>query len=197
MERDLSFVFALGAAVVICVGVAWFGSWWRKRQQVAEDQSIRLKEAAQAKKLVEAGTHVLAPDGAVVLKCRYCKEPATRRPFTWVRDSGVLDLVRRTFGAPARVRVGRREWADPVACELHDPMAYEEFRVENGEYEVDRAKLESHWETRRARFEREGVHERVRARIEKHERELGGRKRRSGEVVKNVVPFGGSSRTGT
>lgn len=136
---------------------------------------------------------VQTPDGAVVPKCRYCDEPAARRPYQWIRGEGMLDLIRRRFGAPGRVRVGRDDWAELEVCAVHDPLVREEYRLENTEYELDRAKLESEWETRRARFQREGIHERVTARIEKHQREIGGRKRKS-EAPAKVVPI---TRNGT
>lgn len=197
-QRDPSgIIFAL---VVVAVAVAiFFGvTRLRKRGQPPASVNAQREEQARLRKLVEAGTHVALPGGGVAPKCAYCDAVATMRPFAWVSDSGVVDLVRRWFGAPAKVRVGRSTWDEADHCPVCDPLAHEEFRIENAEYEVDRAKLESEWETRRARFQRVGVHERVRARIAKHEQEIGGRRRgRKSEATAKVLPFGSSQRTGT
>lgn len=195
--RDPSgLIFAL---IMVAVGLAIFFAVTRlrKRNQPTVNANAQREEQVRLRKLVEAGTHVAVP-GGVAPKCAYCDAVATMRPFAWVSDSGVVDLVRRWFGAPAKVRVGRSTWDEPDHCPVCDPLAHEEFRIENAEYEVDRAKLESEWETRRARFQRVGVHERVRARIAKHEQEIGGRRRRQkSEAPNKVVPFVSSGRTGT
>ncbi len=192
------------AIVMVAVAVGIFYAVTRLRGKRADKNSTanaaaHREEQLRLRKQVEAGTHVLLPSGDVALKCAYCDAVATMRPFAWVADSGVVDLVRRWFGAPAKVRVGRSTWDENDHCPVCDPLAFEEFRIENAEYEVDRAKLESEWETRRARFQRVGVHERVKARIAKHELEIGGgRKRgRKSEVPAKVVPFVSSGRTGT
>lgn len=198
--RDPSgIIFAL---LMVAVAVAIFYAVTRLRKRGDKPSTVNVnaqrEEQARLRKLVEAGTHVLLPSGGVAPKCAYCDAVATVRPFAWVLDSGIVDLVRRWFGAPAKARVGRSTWDDVDHCSLCDPLAFEEFRIENAEYEVDRAKLESEWETRRARFQRVGVHERVRARIAKHELEIGGRRRRQkSEAPAKVVPFVSSGRTGT
>lgn len=201
MRDPSGIVFAamlLTIATVLLLGTV---ARLRRRKPAAKaEEQVRIREEAQIRKLVDAGSHIRLSDGRVAPKCVYCNEEATKRPYKWVRDAGMMDLIRRKFGAPARVRVGRDEWAENMSCEAHDPLVYEEFRMENGQYEVDRARLESEWETRRARFQREGVHERVRQRISDHEKEIDkstrGRRRRS-EAPSKVVPFSGSSRTGT
>lgn len=197
----IAFAFMLlFVAVAIFVGTVRFVRGRGQRAPKSDEQARLREKQAQLRRLLEAKTHVALPNGDVVPKCRYCDEQATRQPYKWVRDSGVVDLVRRMFGAPARVRIGRDPWGEPSACEAHDPLAFEEFRLELGEQEVDRAKLESEHETRRARFQREGVHERVMARIEKHQLEIGGsgrRRRKQSEAPAKVVPFVSSARTGT
>ena len=197
-QRDPSgIIFAL-IMVAVAAAIFFAVTRLRKRNQPPANVAAQREEQARLKKLVDAGTHVALPGGGAALKCMYCDAVATMRPFAWVSDSGVVDLVRRWFGAPAKVRVCHSTWDEPSHCALCDPLAFEEFRIENAEYEVDRAKLESEWETRRARFQRVGVHERVRARIAKHELEIGGRRRgRKSEATAKVLPFGSSQRTGT
>ena len=199
-QRDPSGIIFSLIMVAVAVAIFYAVTRLRGRQQakpVVGSQAQR-EEQARLRKLVDAGTHVLLPNGGVATKCAYCDAVAMLRPFAWVADSGVVDLVRRWFGAPAKVRVGRSTWDENDHCPVCDPLAFEEFRIENAEYEVDRAKLESEWETRRARFQRIGVHERVRGRIAKHELEIGGRKRgRKSEATAKVLPFASSQRTGT
>lgn len=204
MRDPSGIIFAVLLLVGAVVAFVAFAGWLRRRQegkpqqaQARNEEVVRQREEqARLRKQVEAGTHVLLPGGAVAPKCYACDEPATMRPRRWVRDAGFWDLVRRKFGAPAKVRVGTDGYAEPVACEAHVPLLDEEYRQEVAEQEMDRAKLEAEHETRRARFQREGVYERARAKIAKHEREIGGRRRKS-EVPAKVVPFSASSRTGT
>lgn len=197
MRDSTSFIVAVIACALIAVAVIVTGKLKEHRQQKPAEDHAKREYQAKLRKMIEAKTHVQLADGSVAPKCRYCDDAATMRPFEWVRDTGIVDLVRRMFGAPARVRIGRSTWAEPVACEAHDPLVFEEFRIENAEYEIDRAKLESEWETRRARFQREGIHERVLAKIEKHQREIGGRRRQKSEATAKVLPFTSSQRTGT
>lgn len=177
--RDFTpFIFALGLVIVMTVIVASFRHFLGKRVQEVEpkrESDVEIK-ASQPKP-----------------KCRHCDHDANHVPYKWVRDRGVFDLVRRAFGAPATLRLGRDIWATPAYCDVHVHLAYEEFRKEQFEYESDRARLESAWETRRAEFQRSVVDDRVRANIDKHKRELGGRKRRGAQVV----PFDLSRQTGT
>lgn len=201
--RDASgIVFALGLLVVAAVLFVVLTGFLRRKQKIVGARSDELarqqrEEQARLRKLVEAGTHVLMPDGAVAPKCYGCSEPATQKPYVWVRDDGLWDLVRRTFGAPARVRVGRDPFAGSVACEAHDPLLFQRFALRMASQQADRAKLESEHETQRARFQREGVYEEARGEIEKHQREIGGRRRRSEAPTRNVIPFVSSGRTGT
>lgn len=200
MERDPSgIIFAL---VMVAVATGLFLAVTRLRgrkaqaaAKPAEERAVR-EEQARLRKLVEQGTHVLLDGGAVAPKCFGCGAPATVRPHVWVRGSGLWDLIRRTFGAPAKVRVGQSVFAECDACDVCSPLLYEEFHLDLNEQLVERSKLEAEHETRRARFQRETVYERARAKIAKHEKEIGGRKRRS-EVPAKVVPFVSSGRTGT
>jgi len=197
--RDFTpFVFALGLVIVMTVVVVGFSHLFGKRRKPAEDRQKRESEA-RVREMLSSKKFFRNEDGRVVPRCRHCEVDveAKHRPYRWVRDQGVVDLVRRFFGAPAKVRVGRDPWAELEACDTCDPMAYEEFRTERAEDEVDHAKLESYWETRRARFQREGVYERVRAKREKHQREIGGRRRKSEAPASKVVPFASARSTGT
>lgn len=190
----------LWTAVAVCMMAVFVTAIIRARKDrvafaAAEKLALQKQERLDKERL-DAGTHVKAFDGTVKPKCRYnCPEPATKKPFMWARSERVWDLIRRMFGAPARMRIKRDKMAELAACTVHDPLAFEEFRMEHAEYEVDRAKLESVWETRRARFQREGVHERVLAKIERHQLEIGGRRRKKTESKSNVVqlPRTGSS----
>jgi hypothetical protein len=197
MRDFTSILFALGVLVVGAVVLIAMGRLFRK-QPAKSDDRVKRESESRVREMVQSGRYFKGDDGRVVPKCRFCAEDveATKRPYRWVRDDGVVDLVRRFFGAPAKVRVGRDPWAEYEACDVHDPMVFEEFRTEVAECEVDHAKLESEWETRRARFQRAGLYERVAAKIEKHQREIGGRRRKS-EAPSKVVPFASARSTGT
>lgn len=196
--RDVaSTLFVLALCVAAAVFVVGAAKFFRRRPAKVDDR-VRRESEARVRELVQSGRFFKTEDGRVAPRCRYCTGDveATKRPYRWVRDDGVVDLVRRFFGAPAKVRIGRDSWAEAEACDVHDPMVFEEFRTERAECEVDHAKLESEWETRRARFQREGVYERVAAKIEKHQREIGGRRRKS-EAPSKVLPFASARSTGT
>lgn len=198
--RDPSgIIFAL---VMVAIAVAVFYAIKRLRKQDAKPApaiaAAQREESTRLRKLVEGGSHVALADGSVAPKCFGCDEPATQRPYTWKRGDGLWDLIRRSFGAPARVRIEQIAFGESVSCAAHLPLLYEHFRLDLGQQEVERAKLESEHETRRARFQREGVYERARADIDKHNLEAGGRrKRQKSEAPAKVVPFVSSGRTGT
>jgi hypothetical protein len=161
------------------------------------EELARREASRKAAEALKAGTHVQLDDGAIVPKCRHCSDPATRRPLKWLRDTGIVDLIRRRFGAPDRHRAGESVWAAPFYCESHEALAREEYRIELARYESERAVAERDWAVRLARFEQVGVHARLDEQIAKHEREVGNRKRRTTEVPGKVVPFTSSGRTGT
>lgn len=163
--------------------------------RTSPEEQARRELARKAAEALKAGTHVQTDDGAVVPRCRHCQEPATRRPLRWLRDAGFADLIRRSFGAPARVRAGEDVWAAPLYCESHEALAREEYRIELTRYESERAAADRDWAVRLARFEQVGVHARLDEQIAKHEREVAGRKRRT--EAQKVVPFVSSGRTGT
>ncbi len=189
--RDPSvFVFAILGMVALGL-LPVLVSWLRKRHAAMvapELERQRREQDARVRKLLEKESHIRLEDGTVVPKCRHCPAEATRRPLKWVRDDGVLDLIRRAFGAPARRRVGQEAFGDMVYCETHEALAREEFRIELAKYESERAAQERDWEVRCARFQQTGIHSRLDENIAKHEREIGGRKRRS-EVPGKVVPL--------
>ena len=196
--RDPSvFVYAILGMMALAL-LPVLATWARRRMAggaAPEVERQKREQDARVRKLLEKDTHIRLDDGRIVPKCRHCTEPATRRPLKWLRDVGVGDLIRRAFGAPGRIRTGQDVWADLLYCESHEAHAREEFRIELSKYESDRAALERDWEVRRARFQQTGVHARLDEHIAKHEREIGGRKRRN-EVTAKVVPFSARS-TGT
>lgn len=205
MRDPSGIIFAVvvffGVALTFIVLVALRRKSAARASNSKSDELARKEREEQIKlrKLLDAGTHVLMPHGVVAPKCYGCDSPAKLPPRRWRRDVGVWDLIRRKFGAPAKVRVDVNEFAEPVSCEACVGLLDEEFRLEIADQETDRAKLESEHETRRARFERVGVYERAKAKIAKHEREIGGRKRstQKSEAQSKVVPFVSSGRTGT
>lgn len=189
--RDPSvFVYAILGMVLLAllpVGL----SWLRRRQAAGaapELERQRREHETRVRKLLEKDSHIRLDDGRIVPKCRHCPLEATRRPLKWVRDDGVLDLIRRAFGAPARRRVGQETFEEAIYCETHEALAREEFRIELAKYESERAAQERDWEVRCARFQQTGVHARLDENIAKHEREIGGRRKRS-EVNGKVVPL--------
>jgi hypothetical protein len=152
----------------------------------AAEKTAQQKQAQRDKENLNAGTHVQLPNGSVEPKCFACKEPATQKPYMWGHDDRLGDLVRRMAGAPARIQIKRNKHATEVACDVHDPLLLEEFRMELAEDQVDKTKLESHWETRRARFQQQGVYERVNVKIAA---EAGGKRRKKLASATNVVPI--------
>jgi hypothetical protein len=196
--RDPSvFVYAILGMLALGLLPVLF-TWARRRLAggaAPELERLRREQEARVRKLLEKDTHIRLDDGRIVPKCRHCSMAATRRPLKWVRDDGFFDLIRRAFGAPARVRVGQEAFDEALYCESHEALAHEEFRIELAKYESDRAGQERDWEVRRARFQQTGIHSRLDEHIQKHEREIGGRKRRN-EVTAKVVPFSARS-TGT
>lgn len=202
MERSAApFLVSILVLAAIAVSVLVLGRLrLRGRQQDGKqspEELARRDAARKAGEALKAGTHVQLPDGSVVPKCRHCQEPATRRPLKWLRDSGLADLVRRSFGAPARVRAGEDAWAEPLYCESHAALAREEYRIELTRYESERAAADRDWAVRLARFEQVGVHARLDEQIAKHEREVGKRRRAPAAEPGKVVPFTSSGRTGT
>lgn len=172
----------------------------RRRQTVKPDEVLKREreEQTRLRKLIDAGTHVLTPSGEVAPKCFGCDAAATERPYEWARDEGLSDLIRRGFGAPRSVRIEQASFGEPVSCSAHLPLLRQLFKLDLGQQETERAKLESEHETRRARFQREGVFERAREEIAKHNLEAGGRRRRKSEAPnKVVVPFVSARSTGT
>lgn len=196
--RDASvFVYAILGLVGFAL-LPLVVSWARKRlaqAQAPELERQRREYEAKVRKLLEKDSHIRLDDGSIVPKCRHCALEATHRPLKWVRDDGIFDLIRRAFGAPARVRVGQETFGEAIYCESHQALAFEEYRIELAKYESDRAAQERDWEVRRARFQQTGIHARLDENIAKHEREIGGRKRK-GEVPSKVLPFSARS-TGT
>lgn len=192
--RDFTGVmFLVGLIVVAAALFVGVTSYLRQRQEKEESKPESIarerERAATVRKMVEARTHLHLSTGEVVEKCRYCDARATFRNYRFLRDTGFFDLVRRSFGAPAKIRASRDPWGALVACDAHDALVFEEFRLEMGEYEVERARLESDHETRRARFQTDGVHERVLARIEKHQRDVVSNRRRRADRSSKVVPL--------
>lgn len=105
--------------------------------------------------------------------CSVCKKKdATLRQYKWVRDDGVLDLVRRWFGAAPTLRVGRDSWGDSVCCETCDPMARARFLRHHALDVADAADFRTKLERRRARFETVGWVEEVRTDVREHDREV-------------------------
>jgi hypothetical protein len=173
-------------------------AWVKRRLAAAAAPELERQKRevdARVRKLLEKDTHIRLDDGRIVPKCRHCAMEARRRPLKWVRDDGFVDLIRRGFGAPARVRVGQESFEESIYCESHEAHAREEFRIQLSKYESERAALERDWEVRRARFQQTGIHALLDEQIAKHEREIGGRKRRN-EAPAKVLPFSGRS-TGT
>lgn len=159
--RDFSGIaFALGFAILVVVAVVVLRPLL-KRLGVVGDRRDAAPESTEV---------VIAPASAP--KCSFCQRDATHRPYRWVRDHGIVDYVRRKFGAPARVRVGRDPWAEPVCCETHDPVAHAQFVLELGVDVNEHLELERKWEVRRARFETVGWRERVKAQIAEHNSEF-------------------------
>jgi hypothetical protein len=191
-------LFVLVAATVAFVAVVTHLRRKRAEARPAEERAAR-EEQARLRKLVDAGTHVLAADGLVAPKCFGCDAAATERPYEWARGEGVWDLIRRKFGAPRSVSVEQVAFGEPVSCRAHLALLHQLFKLDLGQQEIERAKLESEHETRRARFQREGVYERAREKIAEHNLEAGGRRRsrKSEAAPAKVLPFASSARTGT
>lgn len=202
MERSaapfLVSILVLALFAVSAIVLAKLRERQRAGGKLGPEEQARRELARRAAEALKAGTHIQLQDGSVVPKCRHCPEAAKLRPLKWLRDAGIWDLVRRSFGAPARVRVGEDVWAEPLYCESHAALAREEFRIELTRFESERAAADRDWAVRLARFEQLGVHTRLDEQIAKHEREVGARKRRgSAAEPGKVVPFTSSGRTGT
>jgi hypothetical protein len=186
MTDPITFLWAIIGILFLAMVVAAAVRMRRDQKLEEEREAVRRVEREQQdQERLTKGTHIRV-NGKIVAKCLYCSEPAACKPFIWKRNEGWLDLLRRKAGAPARISIARDKLATEATCSAHDPLVFEEFHLEHANAEVDRAKLESAWETRRARFQREGVHERVREKIEQHRVKIkgGGRKPKS-----NVVPI--------
>jgi hypothetical protein len=143
-----------------------------------------------------------------------CSDVATRHRPLVLRDDGWLDLVRRAFGAPERLRLEAyapseiRRLVDaviatlasaplqqpvvPEFCEEHVHLAWEEGRAELADIEYGRVKASRDDQARLAYFAKVGLMERVAKRIaeveiaEKRAKRGGGR---SVQPVSNVTPI--------
>lgn len=146
---------------------------------------------------LENRTVIRLDNGRIVPKCRHCDLEATERVLKWVRNEGIVDLVRRFFGAPARVRAAHDADGDIIYCQSHAAMAKEEYRIELARSESEKASLERDWEVRRTRFQQTGVFARLDEHIKKHDLEVkkADRRRQKSETNAKVVPISG--RTGT
>lgn len=185
--RDPSvFVYAILGMVALGL-LPVLVSWARRRFASSAAPALerqRREHEIRVKRLLEKDSHIRLENGHIVPKCRHCASEATRRPLKWVRNDGVLDLIRRAFGAPARVRVGQEPFEEPIYCESHEALAHEEFRIQLVKYESDRAAQERDWEVRRARFQQVGVHSRLESEITEHERDVVAAEKRSGPRVR-------------
>lgn len=197
MERDpTAIVFSLGILILATVAIALIGIGIRRRRET-ENPAIRRERDMARKRSLDAGTHVALADGSIVASCEVlgCKSPAKSRPLKFAREEGIGDFVRRLFGAPPRLRVIEDVWGEPVRCESHQFLALEEMRLKLADVERRRQEHQRDSEVELGQFERT-LKTRVCLVVEKHEKQLGGRKRR----VSNVLPFSSSrpsSGTGT
>ncbi len=194
MERDpTAIVFSLGILILATVAIALIGIAIRRRRET-ENPSIRRERDMARKRSLDAGTHVALSDGSIVPSCEVagCKSPAKSRPLKFAREEGMGDFIRRLFGAPPRLRVIEDVWGEPVRCESHQFLAREEMRLKLADVERRRQEHQRDGEVELGHFERT-LKDRVCLVVEKHEKQLGGRKRR----VSNVLPFSSSRPTGT
>jgi hypothetical protein len=172
------------------------------RARAAELERARREREATEKRLLTEGKHVRRPDGTLGPKCILptCGEPAERLRLEFVRDDGPVDFIRRMFGAPPRLRVSEhaRTWFDRDSiparyCRTHGELAEQEMRLKLANCERHRTEQLRDMEVDLGHFERVGLEQRLAELVAKHERELGGRRRKE---KSNIVPFA-SSRTGT
>jgi hypothetical protein len=198
MERDpTAIVFSLGILILAAVAIALIGMAVRRRRESAENPAIRRERDIARKRSLDAGTHVALADGSIVPTCEVagCKIPAKCRPLKFAREEGLGDFVRRLFGAPPRLRVVEDVWGEPVRCESHQFLAREEMRLKLSDVERRRQEHQRDGEVELGHFERT-LKDRVCLVVEKHERQLGGRKRRISRDG-NVLPFSSRPSSGT
>lgn len=196
MDRDpTAIVFSLGILILAAVAIAFVGMFLHRRRET-ESPALRREREISRKRSLDAGTHVALSDGSIVPSCEVnaCKSAAKCRPLKFAREEGLGDFVRRLFGAPPRLRVIEDVWGEPVRCESHQFLAREEMRLKLADVERRRQEHQRDSEVELGQFERT-LKDRVSLVVSKHERQLGGRKRKSD--AGNVLPFSSSRPTGT
>lgn len=191
MDRDpAAIVAALGLLSLALVALALATSWFRRRRESTSDADDRLRREREAvqRKAIEAGTHIRLTDGRYVPCCHVpgCRSEAVSRPLKFAREEGFGDFVRRLFGAPPRLRVVEDTWGELVRCESHQYLAREEMRLKLADVERARQEHQRDGEIELGTFER-NLRARVASVVDQHERQIGGRRRKSVEPKSNLI----------
>jgi len=140
----------------------------RKEHETAELAELEKERSAARAVSVRQGTH----DGDGRRLCITCQDKVTRAtqpPFLVRQSEGWWDLVRRTFGAPARYIISQAKDATKVYCELCATlvrMEHEEY-VLRYEKKLREGRKDAALELRR--WLRHGCNDVVAANIEKHD----------------------------
>jgi hypothetical protein len=157
---------AVLACLVLYLGVRWSQS--RREVDTREVEAERERAKNEASARVRQGTHD-AQGHRLCITCNDKFTRATQRPFVIEEDSGIWDLIRRSFGAPARYSVKQLDRGADVYCESCAVVVRAKHERKILEPEIKLRDL--HFETALSfrRWVQHGVNDVVAAQIEQHD----------------------------
>lgn len=172
MNNDAFYFYLVAAVALVIVAIFWRV---RSRRTAAEEPDAKRYDK-WLRDVVAAGTH--NPQGKPL--CRICGDKddpdtvATHWGFKAARNDGFTAWARTRLGAPARYKVARdkRDDKDKDYCAQHAPIAQQVFRSHVLHFEQERRDAVVNEEVELARYERTGLDQAVRARVEAHDKEM-------------------------
>lgn len=184
-------VYVIGLTIVAILGT----TLWRMRNaqhnaEVAEEkererQRLERERDRTISTLIQEGSHMRLPDGAIVEKCQLCEARATHSAVRFERSLGLWAWVRERLGAPRGYQVGRAKFDAPTLCEVHMHLVHGHFHSKLLDLEQQRIRQVRDDELELQAFERGGALEELRAMTA----EPRSKRRRGRKPKENVVPI--------